>query len=236
MKTIIRLLKELFGDIGHTLFPDLCLGCDRLPKIKDGLFCVECLHKMPYTDHFVLVENEVSKHFKGRVKLHHAGALLRFKEGSFVQGMLHRFKYQKRKEIGEILGEIAALKYKSSTLYVLPDLIIPVAIHPKKKLKRGYNQSTIFGQALANILDRPCRDDILIKEKWSESQTGKSRTQRVSNVEEMFLLQKPNEVYAKHILLVDDVVTTGATLEACCNILIQGGTKQISILTIAVAG
>ncbi|MBK8055271.1 MAG: ComF family protein [Saprospiraceae bacterium] len=235
MSKIVTFIKLLPSDLFHTLFPDICLACDTQPKIRQGDFCVECLHKMPYTDHFSLPDNVVTKHFKGRVKLEYGAALLRFREGGIVQNMLHKLKYKKRKEIGEILGEIAGQKLMSSPLFQKPDLIIPIPIHYLKEKKRGYNQSSIFGKAVGRVLGVECREDIIIKSKWSESQTGKSRTQRVDNVEEVFELIKPELIQSRHVLIVDDVVTTGATIEACCMKLKASQVGKMSILTIAAA-
>lgn len=236
MNKLSSYIKTLGRDLIHVLFPDLCLACNKLPKTRDAAFCVECLHVMPYTDHFILKENEVTKHFRGRVNILHGAALLRFREGSIVQVMLHNLKYKKRKEIGEVLGEIAGKKLLDSPIFSVPDIIIPVPVHPKKVRRRGYNQSTIFGKAVSAAIHVALADDILIKETETTSQTGKSRTERVENVSEVFVLRKPEEISGRNVLVVDDVVTTGATLEACCLKLKDGGAKSISILSIAVAG
>lgn len=236
MNKLSAYIKKLAGDLIHVLFPDLCLACSSLPKTRDASFCVDCLHAMPYTDHFLLKENDVTKHFRGRVSILHGAALLRFREGGIVQEMLHHLKYKKRKEIGEVLGEIAGKKLLDSTIFSLPDIIIPVPVHPKKVRRRGYNQSTIFGKAVGAVIKVALADDILIKDTETTSQTGKSRTERVVNVSEVFVLKKPEEISGRHVLIVDDVITTGATLEACCLKLKEGGAKSISVLSIAVAG
>jgi ComF family protein len=235
MMKISNFFKTLIRDMLHTLFPDLCLACRKLPKTRDAAFCVECLHAMPYSDHFLIKENDVTKHFKGRIDIRHGAALLRFAEGGIVQNMLHSLKYKKRKEVGEILGEIAGTKWAQSSLFTVPDVIIPVPVHPKKQRIRGYNQSTVFGYAVGKAINVRLRDDILIKTKESMSQTGKSRTERVENVREVFNLVKPDDIKNRHVLMVDDVVTTGATLEACCLLLRQNGAGDISILAIAAA-
>jgi ComF family protein len=226
-------MKNLLIDLFHTLFPDLCLACNKLPKSKGASFCVECIHSMPYTDHFFIKENTVTNHFKGRVKLYHGAAILQFREGSIVQNMLHQLKYKGRREIGEVMGKIAGEKMLNSPLYIRPDIIIPVPVHIKKVKKRGYNQSTIFGLALAECLGLSFRDDILVKSVETASQTGKSRTERVNNVSDVFEIKDNTAFTAKHVLIVDDVITTGATLEACCMSAISGGARQISILCIA---
>jgi len=235
MKKVNSYLRELSNDLLHVMFPDLCLACRKLPKTRDASFCVDCLHIMPYTDHFFIKENDVTKHFRGRVTLLHGGALLRFREGGIVQNMLHQLKYKKRREIGEVLGEIAGRKFLDSPLFMVPDIIIPVPVHPEKVRRRGYNQSSVFGMAVGQVIGVPLSDHVLIKDKETTSQTGKSRTDRVVNVEEVFVLKRPDEINGRNVLLVDDVVTTGATLEACCLKLKESGAKSLSILTIAAA-
>lgn len=235
MKTGLSYLKSLAGDLFHVLFPDLCLCCQRMPKAKQASFCVACLHGMPYTDHFIIRDNEVTNLFRGRIGILFGAALLRFREGNMVQQMLHQLKYKKQREIAEVFGTIAGQKMIDSSLFIRPDLIIPVPIHPEKEKRRGYNQSVIFGNAISRVIDVPCNDKILIKSKKTESQTGKTRAERILNVSDVFVLNHPDQIMGKHILMVDDVVTTGATLEACCIQLKTNGAKAVSILTLSAA-
>lgn len=206
-----------------------------MPKAKSASFCAECLHNMPYTDHFMIKDNVVTNHFKGRIALEHGAAILKFREGSIVQNMLHQLKYKGRREVGEVMGKIGGDKLLDSPLFVTPDVIIPVPIHPRKVIKRGYNQSSIFGQSIGQALKVNFRDDIIIKTKESDSQTGKSRTDRVANVADVFEVKDQKMLAGKHVLIVDDVVTTGATLEACCMMAKDAGAARISILCIAAA-
>jgi ComF family protein len=230
-----KLFQLWYRDLTHVLFPDLCLSCNKEPKTSKSWFCVSCLHQMPYSDHFEIANNEVVKHFKGRVKLRHGAAILRFKEGSIVQNMLHQFKYRGRKEIGEVFGKIAADKLTNSTLFVSPDVIIPVPIHKNKIKKRGYNQSSIFGKSLAENCSATFREDVIIKTKENESQTGTSRTERVSNVKDGFVIINPESLKLKNVLIVDDVITTGATLEAVIQLVWHCHPASVSVLSIAAA-
>jgi ComF family protein len=230
-----KLLFAWYKDLVHVLFPDLCLSCNKEPKTAEAYFCVSCLHQMPYTDHFEVLENEVVKHFKGRVKLAHGAAILRFKEGSIVQNILHQLKYKERKEIGEVFGKIGAEKLTNSQLFRMPDIIIPVPIHKNKQRKRGYNQSSIFGKSLGNSCNVMFREDIIVKTKETESQTGKSRTDRVSNVKNGFDVLYPNSLKSRNVLIVDDVITTGATLEAVIQLVWQCQPESVSVLSIAAA-
>jgi ComF family protein len=229
------MIKKLIQDLFFTIFPDLCLACDRLPKSNEASFCVECLYRMPYTDHFYIKNNKVTNHFKGRISIKHGAAILSFKEGGMVQNMLHKFKYKRRKEIGEIMGKIGAARFLHSKMFDKPDIIIPVPVHIKKIKRRGYNQSSIFGRSLGVALDVPFSDDVIVKTLETESQTGKSRTDRVKNVAEVFTIRNAEVLKGCHVLVVDDVITTGATLEACCTKVLEAGASSISILSIAIA-
>ena len=229
----LKWIKSLWGDLVHVIFPNICLACNKLPKAKGAHFCVDCIHLMPYTDHFFISQNDVTQHLKGRVTIKHGAALLRFREGGIVQQMLHQFKYKKQRAIGEVLGEIAGHKMVESTLFEAPDVIIPVPLHSKKQLLRGYNQCKVFGDAIGQVAGVRCDDSILLKHKETTSQTGKSRTERIKNVSDCFTVAKPGELAGRKVLIVDDVVTTGATIEACCLILQNHGVSHISVLAIA---
>jgi competence protein ComFC len=228
-----KLLNIWYRDLVHVLFPDLCLSCNKEPKTADAWFCVTCIHQMPYTDHFEIGDNNVVKHFKGRVKIAHGAAILRFKDGSIVQNMLHQLKYKDRKEISEVFGKIGAEKLRKCKLFPTPDIIIPVPIHRNKQKKRGYNQSSIFGKSIGNYCNIAFSEETIVKMKETESQTGKSRTERVSNVRDGFNIKDPESLKFRNVLIVDDVITTGATLEAVIQLVWQCQPTSVSVLSIA---
>lgn len=227
------MLIPLFRDLLNSIFPDLCICCTHTPKMNSGDFCAQCAYSMPYTNHFTHAENDLTDHFKGRFRLYYGAALLNYRHDSIVKNMLHGLKYKGKKEIGEVLGAIMGRKLLKSPHFELPELVIPVPIHPRKKLRRGYNQSSIFGKSVAEVLDIRFREDILIKLDETESQTGKNRTDRVQNVSKTFGINTEIKI-GGHYLIADDVVTTGATLEACCNMLLTAGASKVSIASIAV--
>lgn len=235
MNTSYEYLSGLWRDLMHVFFPDLCISCEALPKSKPSSFCIPCLQEMPYTDHFEISENKISKLFQGRCVISHAAALLRFREGSHVQSMLHRLKYEGQREIAEVFGALAGEKMWNSGIFTRPDIIIPVPLHTSRLRRRGYNQSAVFGGALGGATNTDMSDSILLKVRQNESQTGKSRQERSDNVANAYQLALTSSITGKHILLVDDVVTTGATLEACCNTLQMGQPASISIICIALA-
>lgn len=232
---LTELSRSVLTDVWHTMYPALCMACGQSPRIKNGIFCVECLHAMPYTDHFMVSDNKVQQKFYGRIPLSFAASLLSFRPGGIVQNMMHRLKYEGRSRIAITLGEIAAEKCLSASFFKLPDIMIPIPLHPSKELARGYNQSYIFGTGVRKVLDVPLSKDLLIKVTKTASQTGKSRTDRVENVKDTFRIKNTELIKGKNVLLLDDVVTTGATIEAAALKLREAGVGQISLLTLAVA-
>ncbi len=158
-----------------------------------------------------------------------------FAKGGKVQHLLHQLKYKGIKEIGIYTGKLYGVTLKKSPFYTDVDVIIPVPLHPKKQRKRGYNQSEMFACGLAEAFSKPYDIKTLVRTYASETQTKKSRFRRWENVKEIFALKDHQHMINKHILLVDDVVTTGATLEACANMLLQIPGVKVSIATIACA-
>jgi competence protein ComFC len=235
MPTSYNYLLGLWSDLMHVLLPDLCICCETRPKSRPSAFCVPCLHEMPYTDHFDVPENKISQLFPGRCDVRNGAALLRFREGSLVQSMLHRLKYEGQREVAEVFGALAGEKMWNSEIFTRPDIIIPVPLHKAKLRRRGYNQSAVFGSALGAATNTEMSDSILLKIRQNASQTGKSRQERSDNVANAYQLASASSITGKHILLVDDVVTTGATLEACCHTLQLGQPASVSIICLALA-
>ncbi len=231
MIAVHRLATNLWG----LLFPALCNACGNHLYGSEKVICTKCLYDLPYTDFHLDAQNLVAKQFWGRVSLHAAMALLHFKKGSKVQNLMHSLKYKGNTEVGENLGKLLGHKLQKSSFYDKIDLIIPVPLHPKKEKQRGYNQSECIANGLAEVLQTPVDINCLIRIKATDSQTKKGRYTRYENMEEVFSLIQPSAIADKHILLVDDVITTGATLEACANALLKNGASQISIAAIAFA-
>ena len=180
-------------------------------------------------------ENTVAERFYGRVKIERATTAFSFVKGGLLQQLIHKLKYDNRPEIGIELGRIYGNILRDSGIWSHIDFVIPVPLHPKKKHQRGYNQAEMWGQGLAESLGIELRNDLLIRIDYTESQTKKSRTERFANVENVFSVTDPNALEKKQILLVDDVLTTGATLEACSNTLLKSSDVFINIVCIALA-
>ncbi len=229
-------LNTPIRDLFHTLFPDLCVACDILPKAKGSSFCLHCVKDLPYTDHFKVSKNVIAQNFTGRIPISHAAALFYFKEGGIIQNMLHKLKYMKNQEVGTVMGQLLGQKLVESPLFCNIDAIIPVPIHIKRQLKRGYNQSEIIGRSLSKCTQIPMIADAVIKSIYNESQTGKSREERTENVQSVYQLNHKRNLKGLHVLVLDDVITTGATVEACCLELLKSEPSAISILGVAAGG
>ena len=227
------IIKDICVDVLHTIFPDLCVACDKHPKIPGAHFCISCLHQLPYTDHFQIKNNRVTNRFNGRLRLQHAAALFIFRENGPVQHMLHKLKYRHKMELGIILGKMLAKEVLSSPFIDKIDVIIPVPIHSQRKRERGYNQCEIIAQSFSQQSGIPMISDALIKVLHNQSQTGKNRTERMENVHQVYQLNPSRDIKGLRLLVVDDVVTTGATLESCCLELLRG--QPFCIYAVALA-
>lgn len=217
------------------LFPPLCVACNSVLKGQEDVLCLSCRTDLPYTQFHLQPENIIAKRFWGRVEIAHATALLHFTKGGKVQQLIHHLKYEDRPDAGIFAGRLLAHQLKESNAFGHIDYIIPVPLHPKKQRKRGYNQSAAFGQGISEVLGAPVKEDILIRSVFTESQTHKNRDERWQNVKDVFDVSHPEVLNNKHILLIDDVVTTGATLEACAVKLLDIEDVTVSIATIAMA-
>jgi len=227
----IRIAKGLL----NLLFPRLCLLCNSDTPNEDQNFCVECLINMPHTNHFKKKENLACQRFWGRFQFEHAASVLNFYAYSDVRWMMHRLKYEGRKEIGYVLGLLAGKKILASDFFKSVDIIVPIPLHREKKAKRGYNQAAYFGKGISETIGVPMRENVILKRVYTKSQTKMNRVQRVKNVLNSFELVDKQGIQGRHILIVDDVLTTGATIEACAIKLQEVSGVKISILTACIA-
>ncbi len=228
-------LRTYLTDFAALLFPQLCQACgDNLISGED-LICTDCIYNLPYTNFHQLPDNVVARQFWGRLNLEAAYAMLYFIKGGKVQQLMHAFKYDNVPQIGNKLGAIAGEQLKQHKVFKNADAIIPVPLHKTRQRKRGYNQSAFFAEGIAAALNRPVLCDNLVRTKATVTQTHKSRFERAVNMQGVFTLAHPEQLISKHILLVDDIITTGATLEACAAALLTVPGLQLSIATIAYA-
>jgi len=227
--------KKLFNDFLSIIYPHCCAACEDAYALEGDHFCLRCRTKISNTDHFENEENELLIRLAGRVETQHGAALFKFIKEGIIQEVVHKIKYKGRDDLIYSFGQQFGAKLLSSDLFKPIDLILPIPVHRSRLRKRGFNQSEVFSQGISDIIKRPVESDCLRKTNKSNSQTKKSRVDRFQNVLESFELCKPEKLQNKAILLVDDVLTTGATIEAAFKILnsVSGLTIQIGILALA---
>jgi len=225
-------LKPYFNAFAELFFPSLCKGCDNPLSDCDTTVCMECATNLPLTGFETWNENPVFQLFWGRVEVEFACSIYHFRKGELLQKLIYSMKYNGQKEIGLYLGSLAGQQLKKSPCYVKPDMILPVPLHPQKLKIRGFNQSELLARGLSQSLDVKVSNDLLYKSKATSSQTRKSHYERWLNVNGVFSLSIAESLQAAHVLLVDDLVTTGSTVEACCNTLLKVPGLKVSVLTI----
>ncbi|HVW94644.1 MAG TPA: ComF family protein [Mucilaginibacter sp.] len=231
----MKLQNTYLADFISLLFPELCAACQNSLVVNENVLCTDCRFNLPYTNFHLQPDNIVARQFWGKINLEAAFSLFYFTKGGDVQHMMHQFKYNGQKKIGNLLGEIASDQLIKNAIFSSVDYIIPVPLHAKRLRKRGYNQSSCFASGLASKLSAEVEENNLVRSRATETQTHKSRFARFQNMQEVFWVKDPEKLKGKHILLVDDVITTGSTLEACGTELLKIDGVKLSIATIAYA-
>lgn len=222
-------------DLVNLFFPHTCQACGNALFRQEEVICLKCLIRLPMTNFHLHEENPVSRMFWGRIPVHAAASFLFFNKGGKVQQLIHQLKYKGKTEVGLYLGKIYGESLLKSHLFADVDLIIPVPLHPRKLHQRGFNQSEVIGRGLSNSMHIPCNTDQLIRRVQTATQTRKSRYERWENVKSSFQLMQAEVMEGKHVLLVDDVITTGATLEACAQVFAQIPNIKLSVVSLAYA-
>lgn len=225
----------MLKNIINLFFPKACAGCDSLLVSNENTICTLCRHHIAITNHHLNPENEAFKKFYGRIPIEYASAHLYFHKKGISQEIIHKLKYQGQEEIGTVLGHWYADDLKKISVLQTADFIIPVPLHKKKLQERGYNQVTTFCLAIAKELNIPYNDSVLIRKTYSTTQSKKNLLGRTEGIESVFDITSNTEHHNKHFILIDDVITTGATLEACCRALLKIPGIKISIVCMAMA-
>ncbi|MGV3597701.1 MAG: ComF family protein [Bacteroidota bacterium] len=223
----------LLADFLALFYPQVCAGCDGELLQGEQFVCINCLLSLPYTGFSRQTPNPAEQAFWGRVEIEAGTSFLYFRKGNATQKIMHRIKYKGEKELAEYMGRLMGQELKTLSRFNGIEAVIPVPMHPAKQRKRGFNQSEWFAKGLSAITEAPTLTDVLLKITATESQTKKSRWQRWVNADEKYTLINPQHISGKNVLLVDDTLTTGATLEACAQMLLQANPKSISIATMA---
>ncbi|MBN1181777.1 MAG: ComF family protein [Bacteroidales bacterium] len=224
----------LLRDFITTIYPSICPACGSVLVNQEENICIQCLYHLPKTRFHEDSANPVAQMFWGRVNVKYATSMFYYNKGGHYQQLLHNLKYKGKDAIGEELGKIFGHEL-SSTCFSNIDIIMPVPLHNTKLIKRGYNQSEAIAKGLSQTLNKPYNTNTLTRNIPNESQTRKSKYQRWENVENIFHLKDTSSLEGKHILIVDDIVTTGATLESCARELLKIKGVKVSIATLAMA-
>lgn len=228
-------LYDLCDDFLSLLFPRLCYGCGNHLLRNEKIICTECYVVIPRTNYHTAPGNPVEQLFWGRCLIERAAAFSFYNKGSRIRNLIHNLKYKGNKEIGYELGKIYGKSLKASGFLNDIDLIMPVPLHPSKKRVRGFNQSEIICMGLAENTGIKVDTESLLRTIVSPTQTRRSRYERWTNVEGIFDIAHPAQLQSSHILLVDDVITTGSTLEACTNELLKIEGVKVSVIALAYA-
>ncbi len=224
---------DLIDDFLSLLFPRICYGCGEHLLRNEYLICTGCFALIPRTDFHLDPENPVARLFWGRCKVEKAAAFSIYARGSKIRRIIHAIKYSGIKELGNLMGRIYATQLKENGFFNDIDVIIPVPLHRSKLKKRGFNQAESICEGISEITGLPVDTYSLIRKIPSGTQTRRSRYDRWLNVEGIFGLTNNKSLSNRHILLVDDVITTGSTIEACVNALMQAENIKISVIALA---
>lgn len=216
-------------------FPTVCLSCSKIITENENKICLKCRYELPLTNHLLTFENEAFKKFYGRIPLIHCSSMLYYQKKNSVQELIHNLKYKNHQEIGVFLGDWYVSDLKEITTLKTVDYIIPVPIHKKRLKTRRYNQVTTFCESIAKGLNVELKDNLLTREIYAISQSKKSLINRNNVPDNTFETHYSEQDYNKHFLLIDDVLTTGATLEACAKSLLKIPGAKLSIITIAMS-
>ncbi|MFK7934252.1 MAG: ComF family protein [Saprospiraceae bacterium] len=237
-KVSLAPLRTLLRDTIAQVYPNLCLSCGENHIHINDILCLKCHLNLPETDFHLNQQNKFTERIWGRLPLEKGTALYTYhthNKDSGVKKLIHKLKYGRRPEVGKMLGEYYGRKLKTTKHFQSVDCIVPVPLHPRKQRMRGYNQSNEFAKGLANSMQIPHHPHGLVRNIFTKTQTQKSRFERFDNVTKVFEAGNRKKLEGKHVLLVDDVLTTGATLEACGKALLEIPDVKVSMATIAIA-
>lgn len=227
--------KIWLSSLSHLFSPRQCVVCGRVLQEGEEALCLRCNMNMPRTGYHLREDNPVERMFWGRFPVVRATSYFFYRKGSDFRHVLHRLKYGGRKDVGEVMGCFMAAELTVSGFFQGVDVLVPVPLHPRKQRMRGYNQSECIARGVMVVTGIPVDASAVVRERHTETQTRKSMFERWENVSGIFAVRHPERLAGKHVLLVDDVLTTGSTTTACADALLTVEGVRLSVLTLAVA-
>lgn len=223
----------LFQSVVQLFYPHYCIGCGNDHLVTDHLLCSRCTFQLPETSFFEHSHNPVEKAFYGRIPVQAAASLYYFNKQSLVQELMFQLKYRGNRDAGIFLGRMMGYALQRSSRFNGIDLLLPLPLNAAKEFKRGYNQAEVICQGISEITGQPVLNHAITRNRFTESQTRQNRLARWQNMKGVFEVLQPEKLKGRHILLVDDVITTGATLEACGTALLALPGCRLSIAAAA---
>lgn len=231
----MNLLRSILTDTLHLFYPHNCRGCGTDILQQPNLLCLKCINQLPYTSEANHAANHTENIFVGRLPVQAACCEFFFSKDSLIQRLIHQLKYKGDTEIGFYMGELMGKDLLAGGRFSNLDLLMPLPLHPNKERKRGYNQAAIICNGISSVMNVPVSTGNLVRRRFTETQTRKHRVDRWENVDGSFMINNESVLRGKHILLVDDVITTGATLESCGQCIINIPAAKLSIAALAYA-
>ena len=232
MTSLVQNIQQYLQDFTSLFFPNICMACMHDAPMPNAFLCFRCEVTLPRTDFHLHQENTFTDRLWGRMNLHTATAMFLLIKNGLAENIVYNIKYKDATYLATSLGEQYGRVLKEAPLYADIDVVVPVPIHSSKMRTRGYNQSALFGQGIANSLDIPCHENALLKKRKTKSQTKKSRMERLTGVEGEYAVREADVLKGKNVLLVDDVMTTGATIESCALEILKVEGTRVSMATI----
>lgn len=228
-------MSGLLHGLLHLFYPRLCEGCGKSLVGAEQVLCITCVPQLPVTSYHHVPDNDTVLRIAGRFPFVHATSFAYFSGEGLLQHLLHGLKYKDKKDTGIYLGKLFGYELQNTDWIKSVDAIVPIPLHAKKYAARGYNQSAYIAEGISDVLGKPVWDQALTRMRHTESQTNKTRTERIENMQDAFAIKDATLLTGKHLLLIDDVLTTGATIEAAALALLEAVDTKVSIATIGIA-
>lgn len=222
-------------DFLHLVYPEVCMGCGSDEVSGEQMLCAQCFHSLPATGFFGMEDNPVAQKFYGREKIAHAASAYFYSKDSLIQRLLAALKYKQDRDCGRYLGILLLNQMLQSQWLADIDLLIPLPLSKERKFQRGYNQSTLLAEPMSEKTGVPIEEEVVVRTVNTETQTHKTREERWNSMQNIFRVTDPDKLKGKHVLVIDDVLTTGATLEVLCNTILRVPRVQVSVATFACA-